>query len=189
MSYVTMDHAGWVERNAAAVRRVRKPTKTELHNAAIGRGWHGAPPRLSPWQRRAIDVLGIAFGGIYNAPIAWNAVDWRCGSGLGIPLKGGELSTFDGGRLTALVLGCHDARTRLSISPHGLRGLMLMLHPRSHFGGISARHPSIDEAVAQWRAYVPATHSLVDQRGVIEPCPACWERREGCGAECQRLAA
>jgi hypothetical protein len=76
MSYAKVDHAEWVQLQIAPSKRRLSPKA-----AKSSRGWAAAPDTLSAFQCRAFDILGMTFGGIYNAPISWNAVDWRAGSG------------------------------------------------------------------------------------------------------------
>lgn len=162
MSYATMDHAGWVENNVRLERkrfleaRRRKPRKdTE-------KGYGAAPETLTPLQRKVFDILGMVGGGIYNAPIAWDAIVWRWGNGIAIPWRNG-MSTFDFRELTMLVLLCHEARIRCGIQPHGFKHLLLTFFQRGHEGGMSARHPNIDEAVADFRKYLPDAHPIIYQ--------------------------
>lgn len=162
MSYAEMDHAGWVEANGAAARLRAKPARDRYGTPM---GWCAMPERLAPFQRRVMDVIGLSMGGIYNAPVAWDAVRWGHPSDHGwhihVPLRHASgFSTYDFNRLTLLVLACHQARIRLDVGPHGPRGLMLSFHKRDAGGGQSGRHPDIDEAVAAFRRYVPADHPI-----------------------------
>lgn len=158
MSYINMDHAGWVERNIAAHKR-QKPTARDKRNAAERRGWLAAPDQLNPFQRRAFDILGIVGGGIYNAPIGWDGLfwhprfitcSWRNGFG-----------TFDFADLTLFVFLCHEARVRGHIGPSGPGLLEVALHEREATGPMMKHHPSLDEAIAEWRGSFPADHPIV----------------------------
>ncbi|KDD42470.1 hypothetical protein L529_0484 [Bordetella bronchiseptica MBORD901] len=119
-------------------------------------------------QRKVFDIVGIVGGGVYNAPIAWNAIIWRWGDGIAIPWRS-SMSTFDFRELTMLVLLCHEARIRCEIRPHGFHHLMLCFWQRSHIGTMATRHPNLDEAVADFRQYLPADHPIIyrgdDQQG------------------------
>jgi len=159
VSYVTMDHAGWVERNIAASKRMNLTSKRRVK---LNKGWHAAPDTLSPFQARVFDILGIAGGGIYNAPIAWDGIEWfTTMDALQIPWRsGGGLATFDYSQLTMLVFMCHEARIRFDISPHGPQHFLLGFWQRNLDGGISRRHPSLDEAVADFRRWMPADHRI-----------------------------
>lgn len=155
MSYATMDHGGWVQRQIGPEKRM--PAKKRQSRE---KGWHAAPDQLSDFQLKVFDIIGIAYGGIYNAPVAWDAVIWNFGRGMAIPVRGG-MATFDGQVLTTLVLLCHEARIRLDIDPHGFGYLKLQFWQRQHEGCIGTRHPNIDEAVASLRRYLPSDHRLI----------------------------
>jgi hypothetical protein len=87
-------------------------------------------------------------------------VEWNDGYGISL-IWHGELATFDFDRLTRLVFLRHDARIRVSISSGGPLSIRLILHPRVETGGLGLRHPNLDEAVAEFRAYLPANHPIV----------------------------
>lgn len=174
MSYMRMDHAGWVQSNIDAYRNAeakriaagRKPKSTD-------RGWLAAPERLTRFQSRVIDILGIVFGGIYNAPLSWDTVQWRYG-GRGMSfsiLSSRGLATFDNMQLTLLVFLCHEGRIRTEVDPAG-RGLRLSFWPRTATGDLSRRHPSLDEAVAWFRSAMPDDHSIFYSEELDGPQPA-----------------
>lgn len=151
MSYQHMDHAGWVESNNAAANRIyAKRAK-----------YRPAPERLSPSQAKVMDILGMVYGGIYNAPISWEKTDWTAGRGLFVTVRDSHMATFDFYRMTALVFLCHEARIRCEISAKARGYFELGFWQRSHEGGMGERHPSLDEAVAAFRAYLPADHSII----------------------------
>lgn len=172
MSYQTIDHAAWVENNNAARRSTCKKSKPTAYGEA--RGHHAAPKKLNRFQARVMDICGMVFSGIYNAPISWNTTRWNDTS-VSLPLAHMDFSTHDFGALMRLVLLCAEARIRASISPHG-RGLMLSFHQRSHDGGNSDRHPNIDEAVEGFRTYLPEGHRVTYRPDLDDPLPA--RRRE-----------
>lgn len=158
MSYQHMDHARWVEANGAAYKRMESRRKRKDNT----RGWQAMPEKLSEFQAKVMDILGMAFGGIYNAPIAWSGVQWQSGwRGIGVPVRANGLSTWDYQTLTRLVFLCHEARIRMDIDTHSFRHLSLRFDPRSHEGGVGSRHPSLDEAVSAFREYLPAGHRIV----------------------------
>ena len=157
MSYVNMDHAKWAEMNNAAGRRNCKKPKRDRDGFVVG--YHAAPEKLTEFQSKVVNIIGIVGGGIYNAPVTWDTIDWNCGRGISLIWRG-QLATFDFDRLTRLVFLCHDARIRASIDPAGPGILRLSFHERSHESGSLARHPDLAEAVAAHRAYVPADHSI-----------------------------
>lgn len=158
MSYVEMDHAGWVEKNNAASRAMRKARKDQRP----GIGPHGAPEKLSPFQATVMNIMGMYGGGIYNTPILWDKVDYTCGGvGVAVPMRHAHPATHDYNDLTRLVFMCHEARIRLEIQPYAMKGMRFVFHQRSHEGGYTRRHPDLDEAVKEFRAYLPADHSIV----------------------------
>jgi hypothetical protein len=74
----------------------------------------------------------------------------------------GGLSSFDFDALTQLVFMAHDHCIRVQLGPCNPQHMELVFHPRrSREGGTSRRHPTLEQAVAQWREhhnaiYVPA---------------------------------
>lgn len=159
MSYVTMDHAAWVESNILG-RPKSGRAKRDRYGRAVGA--HAAPERLSEFEARVMDILGMSFGGIYNAPICWDYLQWKgWGHGIGVPTYCTELATFDSGRLTNLVFLCHEARIRCEIRVHGPRGFLLAFWQRDALGGTAASHPSLEQAVTKFRAYLPDDHRII----------------------------
>jgi hypothetical protein len=151
MSYQTMDHGGWVEENNAAGNRVHRNRK----------GYKARPETLSPFQKRVMDILGMTFGGIYNAPINWDKVEWNTGGGVFVTARDVSFSTFDFYRLTALVFLCHEARIRCEVSAKTRGYFELGFWQRKAVGGMGERHPNLSEAVAAFRDYLPADHSII----------------------------
>lgn len=157
MSYVTMDHAGWVEANVGPARKMaRKPKKDEFGQVI---GWHAAPEKLNRFQARAMDICGMVFGGIYNAPIAWDTVVWHPWS-VHLTLLHANLATVDFVGLSRLVFLCHEARIRAEISAHG-RYLRLGFHHRDDSSAMSTGHPNLAEGVEAFRAYLGEGHRIV----------------------------
>lgn len=152
MSYATMDHAKWVTNNILPYQK-RKPNQPQM------------PTTLTDFQAKVMDICGMVGGGIYNAPINWDKVDFGVGAwdGCGrvfVPWRDGRLATFDGSSLTYLVMLCHEARIRCEIQARAWGHLLLSFHERGDEGGIAGRHPSIDEAVAAFRRYLPDNHRI-----------------------------
>ena len=147
MSYQRMDHAAWVESN-----------------------WPPPGGKLTEFQARVMDILGMVGGGIYNAPIAWRTVKWEYGR-KGVSLiwhAGNGLATFDFDSLTKLVFLCHEARIRCCIDPGGPRMFRLSFWPRQATGQLYQRHPNLDEAVADFRRYLPADHRIIYKEPIAE---------------------
>jgi hypothetical protein len=153
MSYAEMNHARWVEINNGYWNAGNQ------HR----RGFKPRPEKLSEFQAKVIDICGMVGGGIYNAPINWDRVDWGSGSawsGMWVPWRDGRMSTFDGHQLTALVLLAHEARIRVEVQARANGHMVLSFFPRGHEGGCTERHPNIDEAVAAFRQYLPEDHRV-----------------------------
>jgi hypothetical protein len=166
MSYVNMDHAGWVERNANAAKSMdaasRKRMGTRAKRKDNTKGWLACPEKLSPFQASVMNILGMVFGGIYNAPIAWDSTQWEYGGGVSVVLRRtNPLSTFDWSNLTTFVFLCHEARIRGQVEPGGWNSFRLSFWKRDRAGSMSQRHPNLDEAVAKFREYLPADHSII----------------------------
>lgn len=155
MSYNTMDHAKWVESNNAASNNMGSRRRK---NAPI------LPEKLTEFQVKVCDILGMVFGGAYNAPIDWDKVDWRYGGGgVSVVLKhpGRGFSTFDFDQLTKFTFLCHAARIRGDIEPGGYRSFRLSFWPRQARGGMAERHPDLTEAIVAFNEYLPADHRII----------------------------
>jgi hypothetical protein len=154
VSYAEMDHAGWVEENNAAANAIYANRKTH-------KPW---PEKLTDFQAKVMDICGMVGGGIYNAPINWEKVDWGTSVSwqrMFVPWRDGRMATFDFYSLTWLVMLCHEARIRCEISAKSKGNFELMFSQRTHEGGVGRRHPNIDEAVAALRQYLPANHRII----------------------------
>jgi hypothetical protein len=174
MSYQHMDHAAWVENNNAAGRRLQKKPRRNRHGQIVG--FHQAPEQLTEFQAKVMDIAGMVFGGINNAPITWETVDWDWGKGVSFIAEGYHLATFDTHVLTRFVFLCHTARIRGSIEPCGPRRVRMSFYQRSAAGQLHERHPSVDEAVEAFRDYLPSDHRII-------------YRESSMGAECNEAAA
>jgi len=157
-----MDHGGWVESNNAAGNKIYTNRK----------GYKPRPETLSPFQTRVMDILGMTFGGIYNAPISWDKVEWNLGGGVFVTVRDSHFSTFDFYRMTALVFLCHEARIRCEVSAKTRGYFELGFWQRQHEGGMGRRHPNLDEAVAAFREYLPADHTIIYQPAPVAQAEA-----------------
>lgn len=117
--------------------------------------WGGIPQdKLTDHNRLHIEVLVVAFRtGVYNLPINWSRVRWNCGiSGTEFVFGGCSLATFDFDHLTRLVIKAHDEAVRVEVQPHTFRHLAIRMWSRStREGAMSERHPTIDEAISNFR--------------------------------------
>lgn len=163
MSYVTMDHAKWAEDDIRAMKRRLSEPHPLKRRPDLTKGYRAAPDELSPFQKTVFNIVGMVGGGIYNAPISWDAIRWKgWGHGIAIPWqRGHDLSTFDFNGLTKLVFLCHEARIRCEIRSNGFQGLLLCFWPRKAEGCIATRHPNLEEAVTSFREYLGDDHPIV----------------------------
>lgn len=173
MYYDRMDHAFWVQEQIGYMKR-RKPTPTQSKAAAAGRGWHGAPDILNPFQRRVFIILGIVGGGIYNAPIDWNSVEWR--SNFLVVNWPYELVAGEIAGLADLLFLAYDAGIRVAISPD-TRNLRLIFLCRELLSDGDSRggHLTLEDAVSNHRKRFPADHPIhfkndPGERSVVCPC-------------------
>jgi hypothetical protein len=155
-TYQHMDHASWMEKNNAAINK-RRGKRVPL------------PEKLTPFQARVMDIVGMVGGGIYNAPICQpENIKWTYG-GSGLSLSwSSELATFDFEQLTKLVFLCHEARIRVQIESSGPKYLKLSFWQRvspQENPNIACYHPSLDEAVARFREYLPKDHRIIYKPG------------------------
>ena len=170
MSYDNMEHADWVQRNIAAVQSRAAPlTKMQARRKAKHEGLEGAPAELLSWQRQAFDILGIVGGGIYNAPISWDRVEWS--PRYLVIIWRGTLSTWDFRGLSSLVFACHTARIRCEVEAAARGYLRFVLSPRASIGGMSGRHPSLDEAITDWTGRFPPDHSIRFEQRLTAQAP------------------
>lgn len=152
MSYQRMDHAGWVESNNTSLNRMYAKRKN----------WKPLPEKLSEFQAKVADILGMVGGGIYNATVSHGSIDWEYGfNGISAVWKYPQFATWDFNQLTMLVFLCHEARIRCELGPAGPHMLRLSFWQRNATGDISTRHPNLDEAVAMFRKYLPADHRIL----------------------------
>lgn len=159
MSYDHMDHAGWLEENIRASQA--NLTKADIKRASMRKGWAAAPATLNAFQRRAVTILGIMGGGIYNAPINWRTVEW---SKTFICLSWrGDLSTIDGEKLTIGVFLAHAAAIRMSIGAHNFREIRIMMHGRQPHRDDEfwhSAHPTLQQAAERFSRRFPQYHSV-----------------------------
>lgn len=150
-----MDHAGWAEENNKAANKIY----------AKRRAYKPAPEKLTSFQAKVMDICGMVGGGIYNAPVNWDKVDWGVDASakvgrMFVPWRDGSMATFDYFPLTLFVFLCHEARIRGEIRAKSNGHFELSFHECSHDGGMGARHPSLDEATATFRDYLPDDHRI-----------------------------
>lgn len=149
-TYQFMDHAKWMESNNRALNRQNANRK----------GFRRLPEELTDFQKRVVDIVGMVGGGIYNAPIS-TKVDWEYGyNGVAFTWYR-EMASFDFNQLTLLVFLCHEARIRCQVESAGPKLLRLSFWQRKATGDMAVRHPNLEEAVANFREYLPADHRII----------------------------
>lgn len=156
MGYFQMPHSDWLE---------------------------SAGMKCSPFGREVAYIIGCTFGGIYNAPIKHETIEWANEHFIEVVILH-DLASWDMNRLTNLTLFAHEMCIRISISavvdfsewddeaeepkslgtvnmsddiPEGAEWchpkLSIMFHKRnSRAGGMSDRHPTIEQAIDRFRA-------------------------------------
>jgi len=139
-SYVNLDHAAWMQKEIDIKRHIKR------------KGWEKLPEKLSEFQKRVCNIIGIVGSGIYNAPISIDSIDWNYGSGIAMNWKR-EMATWDFNQLTMLVFLCHEARIRCSLEGTGPGQLKVAFWQRKEDGNMAVRHPNLDEAVAEFREW------------------------------------
>jgi len=130
--------------------------------------------------RNVAQILGIVFSGLYHIMTKLEKVNWSHESAIEIKFGYCGMSTFDFDRLSKLVILCHDACIRLEIQPHTFNSMRFWFHRRDgREGGISRRHPTIEQAVEKARTcegpkYEDRTScaNTNTARGAVETCPA-----------------
>lgn len=71
-----------------------------------------------------------------------------------IAISDDRTATTDHDALARLVIGAHDAACRISVQTCNPLRLYVFLHIREREGGISERHPTLEDAAASMRAQV-----------------------------------
>lgn len=105
---------------------------------------------MRTFEERAERVLTVACRGLHHCG------DIKKSKGRWETNHYGELSTFDHDILTRLVISAHDNCVRLTIANSGPRMVKIILFERySRAGNFSERHPTIAQAVLNFRVNHP----------------------------------
>lgn len=132
----------WVQNNNAAINRY----------CAKRRSFLKRPETLTPFQQEACRLMVKAFRtGVYNLSVNWETIDWDFGYGVCFVVSHHGLATWDFDHLTRLVIGAHDACIRVDIDARARNYLALMMWPRKREGRMSERHPTMEQAIADFR--------------------------------------
>jgi len=103
------------------------------------------PPELKPFDVRAEHLLATVFGGMHHVDrLKKTPRYWTC-------IQPGDFSTYDFDVLTRLVFAAHDNCCRVSISHGGPYCMKILVSDRKRTGGVTERHPTIEQALANWR--------------------------------------
>ncbi len=99
-------------------------------------------PITLPLEKRLQSLMQWAFGGEHHLKrVTQKGCYWEL-------VTHGDLSTFDSGNLTALVLACSVLGLRAQIEPHGPRHLKILVHGRNERdGSVMRRIPSPSEII------------------------------------------
>jgi hypothetical protein len=106
---------------------------------------------------RCAELLRVWLGGLHHFPGGdkeLRATDWSSFF-VAVRIRHLSLDTYDGDRLTRLVLLAHDHAIRVGLSSEAMKSITITLHPRPRDGGVMRRHPTIEEALAMHRRFHP----------------------------------
>jgi hypothetical protein len=105
-----------------------------------------------PWatddQWACVLMLMEQYGGEHHFPSEVKPA----GSGIKMSAYAQPFATFDFSNLTRLVFLAHDRCIRVQLCASAPGRIGLMLHRRKRVGDIVERHPTLETAVAEWRA-------------------------------------
>ena len=102
-------------------------------------------PELKAFEVRAENLLATVFGGMHHVErLKKYPRYWTC-------VQSGDFATYDFDTLTRLVFAAHDNCCRVSIGNGGPYRMKIMVFDRKRTGGISERHPTVEQALADWR--------------------------------------
>lgn len=97
-------------------------------------------------KEKAEAVLAAMYGGLHNVPGKIKELPGRIE--VCVPVN---LATYDFNNLTVLVVVAHEVCVRASLRSGPPRQIILMFHDRQREGGMSQRHPTIEDAIASIR--------------------------------------
>lgn len=115
------------------------------------------PQTVSELGAKAAALLSSLVVGLHHWDSkALRRVDWSNNHHIEI-VTDLSLATWDGDALTRLVFLAHDAALRVAIQPAAPQYIRLLFHPRKRDGSLFDRHPTIEDALTQWRKRHPLT--------------------------------
>lgn len=137
-----------------AYRRIRRELRPHLR-FTMPKTAKPAPltrATMSEAQLACFDLLCEVFKGEHHAPDTIHP----CGNGIKCSVYSNYLSTFDFDYLSRLVVLAHDHCVRVEITSSAPGRVGLVLHKRhGREGGISTRHPTIEETIQRVRPSQP----------------------------------
>jgi hypothetical protein len=125
-------HVEWVERH---IGHALTPIEAELVNL-LCMAFRWGPYNVGPGRRWVQCMSG-------NTGRAWFYVSM-------------ELATCDTDALSRLVVGAAERCLRLSVRPHGVGLIKVMVWQRVREGGLSTRAPAIEDVIASVRRWYDA---------------------------------
>ena len=107
---------------------------------------------LSPIGRKAANILGFVYSGIYHLDTAaLKKANWGDKYNVEVTIDG-TLATYDGNGLTRLVIAAHDLCARVEVEARAYRYLRLTFSERERKSdSITTRHPAIEQAIVSAR--------------------------------------
>ncbi len=112
---------------------------------------------ISPFGRVVADFLGELFAGIYHMDVqALRRADWTHQDFIVVNIGYQSMATFDDDKLTRLVFLAHHLAIRVSIKSEKrrIRSISLTFSQRERTGDLYFRHPTLDQAVADFKKHV-----------------------------------
>jgi hypothetical protein len=110
--------------------------------------------KCSEFGKTVAQILGIAWSGVYHMSRTFKKTNWKSERAIEVIVDFPQLSTWDFARLTDIVIMCHDACIRFEVEPHAFRSMRMWFHRRDvREGGMSERHPTIEQAIERVRKY------------------------------------
>ena len=119
-----------------------------------GSDWlRGSKYEVGELGAKVADILGELFYGLYHVdPAAIEKADWKNEHHIEILLYSNGWSTFDFDTLTRFVVLCHDFCVRGEIAAARNSIFRVYFHPREREGGMSDRHPTMEDGLSKIRA-------------------------------------
>lgn len=119
---------------------------------------------VSEQGARCAEFVRAFYCGWHHFPHHVRNIDWS-NRFVAFTHRHDGLCTFDGNKLTTLVLMAHDLGIRVEIEP-AMRYLRIVLHPRdiNTIASGWAGHPTMETALAQWRECNPARPEPMEER-------------------------